>query len=136
MGPSPVCRPGVDRYFRPEVPGSETCSSTSAATGRVPACTARSPRATMPTSCWLRLRTGRRRIWYCSITQGADVRAGLVLEPIDHVEGHDVAYVRHPRIAARCHGPHRDIAVRQHADHALAITDGGGADIAMAHLLS
>jgi len=55
--------PGSGGYFRPEVPGSETCASTSAATGWCAGCTARSPNATMPTSCLRRFRTGKRRIW-------------------------------------------------------------------------
>src|SRR5439155_21857851 len=67
--------------------------------------------------------------------QAGGVLDVLVLEPIDHVGGHDVAYVGHPRIAARCHYPHRDIAVRQHTDHALTITDGERPDIQVTHLL-
>lgn len=49
-------------YLRPAFPGAETCSSTSPARDCPPACTARSPNETTPTSLLAWFRTGRRRI--------------------------------------------------------------------------
>jgi hypothetical protein len=47
--------------------GSETCLRVSPIRVSLPLLTAKSPRDTMPTSRFARLRIGRRRIWYRSI---------------------------------------------------------------------
>ena len=87
----------------------------------------------MPTSCWRRFRTRNRESAYC-VHQARSVLDLLVVESVDHVGGHHLADLGGQGITARRHRPHRDIAIRQHTDQALAITDGERADIEVTHL--
>ena len=103
---------------------------TSAATGRVPACSG-SPKVTMPTSCWRRLRTRAPNL--ILLHQARGVLDVLILEPIDHVQGHHVADLHVVGIAARCHRPHRDITIRQACRPGARHHRRKRADIEMAH---
>jgi hypothetical protein len=94
----------VDRYCRPEVPGSETYSSTAAANGQI----------TQGDHADELLAAGEDGEAPNLVLrhQARGVLDILILEPIDHVGGHDGADVGRPRITARGHRPHGNIAVR------------------------
>ena len=101
-------------------------------TGWVPACTAKSPKATIPTSCLLWFRTSNRKSG--TVPSGARRPDLLVVESADHVGGHHLADLR--RQGSRPAATARTVISRSVSmPTRCSPSQAGVANIQVAHLL-
>ena len=114
--------------YRRGTAGRETSLSVPPRSSFCPACTAKSPRDTIPTRRFSRLSIGKRRICL-RFHEAHRFLDFLIFKTVNDVRGHDVAHFGLRRIASFGRSSHGNVTISERAFELVSIADRDESDV-------